>query len=275
MKTIRMLTVLMLIMLMSSCHEEVITVNLDTAVPRLVIDASIDWVKGTEGNIQTIRLTTTTGYYEEKAPTVSGAEVFVTNNSNTVFRFIEGHNPGEYVCTDFVPAEGESYTLNILLNEERYMATETLIGVPDVEEQTEQFDDGGMDGKEIELTFYFQDDGHEYNYYLYSFITDCVAYPQYEVEDNEMTCGNLTQVYYSHEDMKSGDNITFKLYGISKRYYDYMAKIIPASSGDSGGMFPTTPGEVRGNITNITDKGNYPYGYFRLSQIDIKEYTVK
>ncbi len=275
MKATRTIALLLAMAMVGSCHEEVITVNLDTASPRLVIDASIDWIKGTSGSRQTIKLTTTAGYYEEGVPAVTGAEVFVTNSSNTVFDFVEIPGSGEYVCSDFIPTVGEVYTLDILLGGERYTASETLVGVPDIEERVEQYDKGGMDGKDIELTFYFQDNGHEYNYYLYSFITDCVAYPQYEVEDNEMTSGNLTQVYYSHEDMRPGDGFVFKLYGISKRYHDYMAKIILASSGDSGGMFPATPGEVRGNIINMADSRNYPYGYFRLSEVDRKEYTVK
>ena len=52
---------------------------------KLVIDASIKWQKGTIGNDQTIKLSTTTGFYDSVIPTVSGATVFVTNSSNTVF----------------------------------------------------------------------------------------------------------------------------------------------------------------------------------------------
>ena len=67
--------------------EDVITVDLDTAPPRLVIDACIDWVKNTTGNEQKIKLSTTTGYYSPNFPTVSGATISVSNSANTVFAF--------------------------------------------------------------------------------------------------------------------------------------------------------------------------------------------
>ena len=55
--------------------EKAINVPLKTASPRLVIDASIDWVKNTSGNDQKILLSTTTGYYSSEFPSVSGAVV--------------------------------------------------------------------------------------------------------------------------------------------------------------------------------------------------------
>ena len=58
----------------SSC-EDVIDVNLETAAPKLVVYASIQWKKGTLGNEQKIRLSTTTGYFDSVIPTVSGADV--------------------------------------------------------------------------------------------------------------------------------------------------------------------------------------------------------
>ncbi|MBL7712163.1 MAG: hypothetical protein JNL13_06860, partial [Chitinophagaceae bacterium] len=48
--------------LLLSCTK-VVVVDLKTAEPKLVVDASIDWVKGTPGHEQQIKLSTTTGYY--------------------------------------------------------------------------------------------------------------------------------------------------------------------------------------------------------------------
>ena len=259
---------------LAACHEDVIHVDLDTTEPRLVIDASIDWVKGTSGKKQKIKITTTTGYYDDKFPTVSGATVTVTNASNTVFNFIESPSTGEYFCTDFETVIGETYTLTILLDGETYTATETLIGTPGIEDKIEQNDKGGMAGDEIEITYYYQDNGAEYNYYLYSVIMRHVIFPQYSVENNEKNQGSLTPVFYSHEDLESGDELNLKLYGISKRYYNYMNKILLASGNDDR-PFPTTPAAVRGNIVNQTNSANFAYGYFRLSEVDVRNYTIK
>ena len=82
------------------------------------------------------------------------------------------------------------------------------------------------------------------------------------------------QESYSHEDLKAGDKIDIKLYGVSKSYYNYMYKLILAS-GNDGNPFPTTPGAVRGNIINQTNTENYAFGYFRLAEVDTKTYTIK
>src|SRR6478735_5925267 len=91
--------------------EKAINVPLKTASPRLVIDASIDWVKNTTGNEQKIILSTTTGYYNSEFPTVSGALITVTNASNTVFNFVETSGTGQYVCHNFLPVIGQTYNL--------------------------------------------------------------------------------------------------------------------------------------------------------------------
>jgi hypothetical protein len=73
-------TPLILILLFTSC-EDVVNVDLETAAPKLVIDASIDWEKGTTGNVQVIKLSTTSDFYSNTVPRVSGAIVFITNSS--------------------------------------------------------------------------------------------------------------------------------------------------------------------------------------------------
>ena len=73
MKKIHYITLLFLGLLLTGC-EEVVTVDLDTMEPKLVIDARIDWVKGTDGSQQTIRLTKTAGYYDETVPPATGQD---------------------------------------------------------------------------------------------------------------------------------------------------------------------------------------------------------
>ena len=69
--------------------EEVVDVHLSTAAPRLVVDATINCNRGTTGTVQTIKLSSTTGYYQSEIPKVSGATVFIKNSANQVFNFIE------------------------------------------------------------------------------------------------------------------------------------------------------------------------------------------
>lgn len=265
--------IIVVVSILVSC-EKVIEVNLDTAAPRLVIDAGIDWEKNTSGSEQKIKLTTTTTYYSEIFPPVSGADITVTNSLNTVFKFIEEPGTGEYRCTNFQPVIGETYRLSITLNGETYTATETLLVTPGIEADIEQNNTGGMAGDEIEITYYYQDNPAQVNYYVYSNKIPAMAFPQYAVEDDENNQGGRTPVYYSHKDLKPGDVVDIKLYGISRRYYDYFRKLLNASGNDDG-PFATTPTAVRGNIINQTNNSNFAYGYFRLSEVAVKEYIIK
>jgi len=254
--------------------EKAINVPLQTASPRLVIDASIDWVKNTAGNKQKIVLSTTTGYYSSEFPSVSGAEITVTDPSNTVFEFVETPGTGQYICSNFLPVIGHTYHLKIVLNGETYTASDTFTSVPKIEDTIEQNNKGGETGDEIEITFSYKDDATQENFYLNSITQPHSPFPELEVEDDEQTNGNLMQESFSHEKLKPGDQIDLKLYGISKSYYNYMSKLILAT-GNDGNPFPATPSAVRGNIINQTNDNNYAFGYFRLVEVATKSYTIE
>ena len=91
MKKIQLFFVILMAVLFNSC-EDVVSVDLKTTPPKLVIEASINWQKGTSGNEQEIKLTTTTNYYSNLIPKVSGATVFVKNSTNVIFNFIDVFN---------------------------------------------------------------------------------------------------------------------------------------------------------------------------------------
>lgn len=259
--------------LLAGC-EKVINVNLKTAPPKLVIDASIDWDKNTAGNVQSVKLSTTTGYYNAEFPTVSGAKISITNSAGTVFNFPESDHAGEYVCTNFIPVVDDTYTLTVVLNGMTYSAVETFIGTPEIEEPIIQNNTGGMTGDELEIQFSYQDAASQDNYYLTRIKTNRVAYPEFFAESDENFQGRKMVQYYSHEDLVIGDSLNIKLYGTSRRFFDYFNKILTAS-GNDGSPFATTPTTVRGNIINQTNAENYALGYFRLSEVVTRNYTLK
>lgn len=272
-KNYKYIFAIIITVLLGSC-EDVVQVDLDTAAPKLVIDGSIQWQKGTSGNEQKIKLTTTTGYYSNTIPTVSGASVFVTNSDNVTFNFTEEvANSGLYLCHNFNPEINKTYVLTVILNGETYTATENLMSVSPIT-NIEQNSEGGFTGDEIEIKTYFNDPGDADNYYLLKYQSSINAIPSYEVNDDEFFQGNEFFGYYSNEDIASGDTLDITIYGISKRYSEYMNKLILISAG-SGGPFSTPPATVRGNIINQTNAANYALGYFNLAETDYRHYTIQ
>jgi hypothetical protein len=265
-------TPLILILLFTSC-EDVVNVDLETAAPKLVIDASIDWEKGTTGNVQVIKLSTTSDFYSNTVPRVSGAIVFITNSSNTIFDFIETvPNSGNYVCSNFVPAIDETYTLTVTYQGQTYNSSEKMISVPEIT-RTEQRNITVGTAEQIEVEFFFQDNGLEDNNYMFRYIVPSFVTPIFEAFDDRFQQGNEMSNFYSDDELKAGDVINFTLYGISRQNYNYMNILLGITGGV--GPFSTPPATLRGNIVNLTNEENFCLGFFRLSEIDRLDYTVQ
>jgi hypothetical protein len=260
-------------LLFSGCSK-VINVKLPTAASKLVIDAAINWAKNTPGNEQRIYLSTTTGYYSEGFPGVSGAKITITNPANTVFTFNETSKAGEYLCTDFKPVVGQAYRLSITVDTVTYVATDTLMATPDIDPDIVQKDKGGMTADEMEIQYSYMDNGSRDNYYMRRVKTNRVAYPIFEMESDENFQGRKITAFYSHKDLKSGDTANVALYGTSRRFFDYFRKVLTAS-GNNDSPFPTVPTQARGNIINQSNADNYPLGYFRLSEVSTLNYIFK
>ena len=259
---------------MSSC-EEVIDVDLNTAAPRLVIDAALKWQKGTDGATQKIKLSTTTGYFDQVIPKVSGATVFVSNTEGTVFNFFETvPNSGEYICTDFVPVLNATYTLTVVQDEVTYTATETLKPVSPID-KIEQRNDGGFAGDNIEIKFFYTDNALTDDFYLFRAKLSSYEIPNYGVSSDEFYQGNQIFGLYSNEDIKSGDELELTLSGISEGYFNYLQVLLSIAGSSGGSPFQSPPATVRGNIINTVNEDNYVLGFFSLSEIDHITYVVK
>jgi len=274
MKTLYKLVILLAISFLATSCEDEVNVDLDTAAPKLVIDASIRWEKGTLGSEQKIKLTTTTSYYSSVIPTVSGALVSIKNSSNTVFNFIEIPNTGEYLCTDFIPVINETYTLSVQYSGQIYTATEKLMATPTIDD-VQQTVVQGFGGDEIQVKFFYQDNGTEINNYLVGVKNSTLAIPEYGVIKDEFFQGNQMFGFYTNEDLEAGHILSFSLTGISTRYYNYMNKLLSIAGAGNGSPFATPPATLRGNIVNRSNEANYPLGFFSISEIDKLDYIVE
>lgn len=256
-----------------SC-EDVIDLDLPTSESKLVIEASIDWIKGTSGNEQQIKLTLSAPYFDSEIPPANGALVSVTDSNNNTFQFFEEGNSGIYRNDSFIPVINNNYFLTINFQGEIYSATETLKSVSEID-YVEQNNNGGFSGEEIELKAFYTDPANEVNYYFFEFSSDIPIIPSLEVYKDEFVNGNQIFGFYTEEDLQAGDNVIIRNYGISQRFYDYMFILLQQNSEDGGGPFETQPATVRGNCVNQTNPNNFPLGYFRLSEVDELIYTIE
>jgi hypothetical protein len=264
---------LIIALAMLSCTE-VVNIPLENNEPNLVIEALIDWQKGTTGNIQKIKLTTTADFYTNQIPVVNGANVTIKNEANTLFNFIEIDNTGEYVCTNFEPVLNKTYHLTIISNGNTYTATETLKSVaPIINVTQETVNFFGGDTKTIKA--FYNDPEATQDYYSYKYVVKYEPKPSLYVAEDKFYNGNPYFSVAFDDNIIVGDTVKITHYGISKQYYDYLNILISVAGSPGGGPFQAPPVSVRGNISNTTNPSKFPLGFFRLSEIDHRDYIVE
>lgn len=269
----KIIYIILLSLSFTAC-EDVIDLELNSAEPRLVIDASLNWFKGTDGKDQFIKLTLSAPFYNLEVPPANGAIVTVTDTNNNTFSFIEEGDTGIYRNSVFIPEINGVYTLTINYKDEIYRGTEQLMEVAEID-RVEQKNDGGFSRDEIELKAFYNDPAGFGNYYLFEFDMLETNSVSLEVYDDEFTDGNEIFAFYTDEDIETGTEISVYNNGISERYYEYMVVLLQQTDDEGGDPFETQPATVRGNCVNETNPENYPFGYFRASEVSVFNYTVQ
>ncbi|MBJ6368988.1 DUF4249 domain-containing protein [Snuella sedimenti] len=265
--------ILALSFLSISC-EDVIKVEVPKSKPKLVINASLNWFKGSDGTAQYIQLTLSAPYFDNTVPPATGAIVTVTDSNNNTFIFTEEDNTGIYRTNNFIAVINGTYNLNIIYKDELYTGAETLIPVSDID-YVEQKNNGGFSGEETEIKAYYKDPKDIENYYFFEFINTDTEILSLEVYDDEFNDGNEIFAFHSSEDLNTGNELIIRNFGISKRFYNFMNILLQQSDDESGDPFETQPASVRGNCVNITNPDNYPLGYFRASEVASFQYIVE
>jgi len=269
----KLVVLIITIGLLIACTD-VIDIKVPNGGARLVVDASINWQKGTLGETQTINLRESTAFFDKNRDVpVKGASVTVTKeNDGSIFVFADQNN-GSYKAIDFVPELNASYTLKILYNGNSYTATETLMAAPVINRINQTIE--GSDGDaEIQLQVYFDDPGAVENYYLGEFTPSNLPLPSLAVIKDEFTDGNENFIENENENYVAGVTVGINVYGISQRYYDYINIFIQQSGSDESGPFPTTPAQLKGNVVNVNDSNEEVLGYFRAGEFDATSYTI-
>lgn len=270
-----------LAMLFGAC-QQVIDLDLPTQPAEMVIDAAIDWEKGTQGKEQKIILRQTTGYYDESLPQgISGAQVQVKNGQGRVFSFAESTEKGVYLCPDFAPQLDAYYTLEVAVQGKNYTSLGKMRSMPPVSlDNITQNNNGGVFKDKKELKVKFKGVEGKDNYYAlrvrYSF--QKLDY-LYTLDGSNFSNQNLffTINGTSERELQTGDQVQITFYRISWEYKTYLDLLLNASSrgGNVGAPTFTIPSRVYGNITCQQGSQYNPMGGFRVAQFSTLTYTVK
>lgn len=250
-------------------------IDVPEAEPRLVIDALIAFSDDALGlglplTVGDVTLTLSSPFFIEDNPPALGAVVEITDEfTGTVF-VLEEEEPG--VFSDNLPQLefGRDYTLRVTYEGEVFEATQRLVASGEIL-STEQSDGFLFDEEtETEVVITFMDVPNERTFFLFSF-----GFENFLVTDDQFFQDSFQSFSFFYDDVNPGDVLPITLFGIDEDFSVFANQALVQAGVAGGGPFFVPPGNVRGNILNVTNQGNFPFGYFALSEFDTEFLTVE
>jgi hypothetical protein len=266
-------TALLLFAALVSC-QDVIEVEVPTEDPRLIVDALIR-VDTTEQFTQVAVKVSQTSSFFESIPAANLQQITITNQqSGQEIALIEDPlGSGIYAAANPLPTEflisGE-LILEIGYEDQLYEAYAQFIPTVPID-GLEQGDGTLFGDDETEVIVTFTDQGDRDDYYLFDF-----GFGSYLTTEDTFYQGQQFSFSYFYDDrVGAGDQVTVRIMGIDRDFYNYMEQLLE-QSGDNAGPFQTPAVTVRGNIINVTgidnttsnvgSPDNFALGYFAIVQ---------
>ena len=256
--------------LFSGC-QQVVSVDLNTANPRIVVEGTIKDQPGP----YSVFLSMTGSYFDTTLvdPPISHAQVVITDdlgNRDTLKEVISG----AYQSSKLIGVSGRTYTLTVKADSKEYMATssmplkvfiDSLYAVP-------RHSVGGESGYDIYVVF--KDPPELGNYYRINarssavIPADSIDGRRYRLFTDKLTNGNeMTERIRAGRNVSSGDTITIELCTIDKASYDYYHTLSDILSSDRS---PTSLSPANPN-SNISGDA---LGYFAAFTVDTKKIII-
>jgi len=247
------------VFLLFAC-EDVIVLDLDDALPRVVIEATID----ATNDVATVLVSKSNGFYEEAIPQyVSGADIQLSKvNGNTVT--ITDNDDGLYIYENLDANAGDEFNIAITVDGEVFNANSVVpsyveIDTIEINFFTRPF--GG--GEEIaQLIPTWQDEPDVDNFYRFKYqLQDGEELSTFHVINDDLFAGEeMTDgIRYGFE---VGDTVSIQFQTIEKAYFDYFQNLSAVVGNNGGDSNPFNP---KGNFDNAA------LGYFGSYQ----EYKIE
>lgn len=272
MKNIFILFSLIAMFFITGC-EDVVDVKVDEGTPALVVDG---WITTNE-EPYTVKLSKTGGYFNNtQTPRVQGAVVVINDNEGNSDTLIE-KTPGEYVTKTFKQAKvGNTYTLNLTVEGERYVASSEVKRVPEIDSLKFEYEDDTEDEEDgYYLYYYGPEPAGQGDYYRFRLTKNDTLLNDPEdvwnVTSDEWVDGNyIGDLRIYGDKLVKGDKVKVEMLSITKDAYYFFTEL--AIQVNNGGMFSNPPANVRTNIKNLNPESKKRViGYFGASGIRSKE----
>jgi len=269
-RIIFIMTFIFIAWFLSGC-QQVVSIDLNTANPRVVVEGNIKDQPGP----YSVFLSMTGSYFDTTLvdPPISHAQVLISDdagNRDTLKEVISG----TYQSSKLMGVSGRTYTLSVIANGKDYMAITTMPSKIYIDSlyALPRHSFGGESGYDIYVLF--KDPPSLGNYYRINAHTsavipaDSIDGQRYRLFTDKLTNGNeMTERIRAGRNVNPGDTITIELCSIDKASYDYFHTLSDILSSDRS---PTSLAPANPN-SNISGDA---LGYFSAFTVDTKKIII-
>lgn len=258
-KSLIKISIIVISVLFSSC-EDVITYDLENASPQIVIEGSIT----DESDLCTVKISKSTNYFNPGiSKKVSNAIVTIGDNEGNMENLVE-QEPGVYQTTNFKTTYNKEYTIEVRSDNKIYSASTSLV-TPLIIDSLSYELETGVDENYYEIFAHFQDDPEKNDYAVVNARLNNVTLEDLIIYEDRLTNGNYIKsilLQLEKDDLKTGSNtIEFIIRIIDVDTYDYYRSLIDvlAINTEVSPFSPTAPENPKSNFSN--DALGYFGGY--------------
>jgi hypothetical protein len=262
-KNITAYILLLFMMILSSCTEEII-VDLNSSDPQIVIEGSLS----TSGE-SVIKITESVNFDENNLfPAIQNAIVVISDNLGNTETFHES-SEGVYSTSSFVGVEGRTYFLNVQIEEKKLESISTLPNYVSFDSLiVTKSSAPGFPGAQDNDLFYqvrvkYNDPADEVNFYRFVEIRNDEIINSYVFDDKLNNGEEVTVplIDFSRE-LVDGDVLKIEMQCIDESVYEYFNSFGNTQSGSS------TPANPYSNIVGSE------LGYFSAHTSETKENVI-
>ena len=192
--------------LFSSCSEDVITIDLKNAAPRIVIEGKV-----TEGSgPQSVKISKTTDFFKpgDLLP-LTGSQVTIADNGGRR-EILTEIDPGLYSTSSLAGVPGRTYTLTVKAGDAVYTASSTLNAPSHIDSLA--FEVENEDDDSYIVHCFFTDTKDRQEYFRFKLFINGAQYHDYYMYQDRLTDGNhVDYELYFDKKIYNGDKICPKL----------------------------------------------------------------
>lgn len=293
MKTIFRITTLVSCMLLLASCEDVVQIKLDEGSKLYVIDAFVNDLR----NEQTIRITTNDTYFSNRiAPPVPNAQVILTDlTSSMQYNFTYKGN-GNYTYTlapnDTIAKINHQYKLEVTIDGVTYNSIETQKRKALIDSIGTIPNDGGFGPPSVDTTVYCllyardkADNNADY-YWIKTFRNDtlftapedlniCIDGTGGAVINSPTDTIDFTppSTFMGFKTYRRNDKVKVEIHSISRETYFFFIQAY--NQINNGGLFATTPENVKTNILNPEGAKIKAIGRFSMASVATSTRMIK